>query len=355
MASVPSSHGNRAWCFTLNNPTDEETVLLPKHLPSDSFPRCIAVIYQLETGENGTPHIQGYCRFNRQRTLSNVRLILPRAHWEPAKGSIQQNLDYCGKLVGRLGEPVILGFGNLRPGDSDSRKPHLKRSAFVDLVATTPDITIPELIDQGALEIVATQPNLLGTLRGLLYKDLRRDGVTVDLYYGLTGTGKSRLAYSKYPDAFRKASGPWWDGYAGETTVILDDFDDHFMPIGDLLRVLDRYPMRTPVKGGFVQLVANHFIVTSNHLPAEWYPDAVQKRLDAVTRRFNTVVEFRNGTMSTHIASNYFSVGLTELVPPVTQPLPWLLADRPTSSQSVSQPTWPFDPTLSQDLGEMYE
>lgn len=332
MASV---HGNRAWCFTLNNPTDEEKLLLPQSLPNASFPRCTAICYQLEEGENGTPHIQGYARFDRQRTLSNVRQLLARAHWEPAKGSPQSNLDYCAKLLGRLSEPVIIGFGGLRPGDSGPRKSHLKRSTFVDLVSETPDITIPELLDQGALEIIATQPNLLGTLRGILYRDLRRDGVTVDLYYGLTGTGKSRLAYSEYPDAYRKASGPWWDGYAGESTVILDDFDSDFMPIGDLLRTLDRYPIRTPVKGGFVQLVANHFIITSNHLPSEWYPTAVQKRLDAVTRRIRHVIEFKDGTMTTHLSGNYFNYGATSLTPGVTTPLPWTV-DRPTD-QSVTQ------------------
>ncbi|AMH87765.1 replication-associated protein [Pacific flying fox faeces associated circular DNA virus-13] len=332
-----SVHGNRAWCFTLNNPTDEEKLLLPTSPESlPLWPRCTALVYQLEEGENGTPHIQGYARFDRQRTLATVKTILARAHWEPAKGSIQANLDYCGKQLGRLSEPVIIGFGGLRPGASGPSKPHLKRAQFVDLIASSPDVSIPELLDQGALEVLATQPNLLGTLRGFLFQDLRRDGVIVDLYYGLTGTGKSRLAFDEYPGAFRKTSGSWWDSYAGELSVVLDDFDDAFMPIGDLLRTLDRYPLRMPVKGGFIQLIANHFIITSNHLPSEWYPNAPPCRLAAVHRRFRNVVEFKDGYITTHLASNYFNVGATSLTPGLTTPLPWTVTDRPVT------PTQPY-------------
>jgi len=334
--AVPSSHGNRAWCFTLNNPTDEETVLLPTSLPSLGWPRAISLIYQLEAGENGTPHYQGYVRFDRQRTLAIVRQLLVRAHWEPAKGSVQANLDYCGKSIGRLSEPVILGFGTLRPGAGNTGRKHVKRSDFITLVQESPDASIATLLDQGALEVMATNPNLLGVLRGFLLQDLRRDGVSCDLFFGLTGCGKSRLAAHTAPDAFRKTSGPWWDGYAGESTVILDDFDSDFMSIGDFLRVVDRYPLRVPVKGGFVQLVANRFIITSNHLPAEWYPLAESRRLAAVLRRIDQVVEFLDGRTLTHSATNYFNPIQQNLINGQEQALPWV--DQPTSPTQL----WPL-------------
>nr|UBJ26263.1 replication-associated protein [Red panda feces-associated circular DNA virus 3] len=342
--AVPSVHGNRAWCFTLNNPDDEEKQRLPTSLPDGNVQYADAIIYQLESGANNTPHYQGYVRFNRQRTLAHVKTFLPRAHWEPAKGSIQQNVDYCGKLDGQLSEPIIIGFGSIRPGLGGVSNKRLKRADFIALLEDQPDMSTADLLNKGGLEVLATQPNLLGILKGFLLKDNRRDGVVCHFYYGDTGCGKSRLASHLFPSAFPKGSGPWWDGYAGESEVILDDFDDAFMPIGDLLRLLDRYPLRTPVKGSYVQLVANTFIITSNHLPSEWYPDASPKRIAAILRRLKEITIFHsNGTdITTYKTAEYLNPQGT-LMPPVgqTATLPWLNAVLPAEVFPESRPMSP--------------
>lgn len=359
MAVLPqpaSVHGNRAWCFTLNNPTDEENLLFPNALPNETFRYAVSLVYQLEAGEGNTPHYQGYVRFNRQRTLAHVRAILARAHWEPAKGTAQQNVDYCCKDAGRLSEPVLLGFGPIRPGGGGLRPQRLRRADIVELLQETPDLTVTELINRGGLEIIATQPNLVGCLKGHLLQDNRRAGVVCHLYYGLTGCGKSRLATTLFPAAYRKGSGDWWDSYNGESEVILDDFDDDFMHIGDLLRVVDRYPMRVPVKGSFVQLVATTFIITSNHLPHEWYPKLESKRVDAVRRRIATVVTFNSDgrTMSTHQASDYFDTTSIMPVRPVVELLPWLRPAEvdvaPVAPVVVDPPGEPFAPVVGSPL-----
>ena len=51
------------------------------------------------------------------------------------------------------------------------------------------------------------------------------DGPEVWVFWGATGTGKSRRAFETWPDAYRKMTNDkWWDGYHGEETVIFDDF-----------------------------------------------------------------------------------------------------------------------------------
>ena len=89
-------NGYRAWCFTLNNPSDEDTASLPTQA-SSKWPHVHQCVYQLESGANGTPHYQGYVRFTLQKTLNVVRGYLPRAHWAQARGNAQQNYEYCTK------------------------------------------------------------------------------------------------------------------------------------------------------------------------------------------------------------------------------------------------------------------
>lgn len=63
--------------------------------------------WQLERGENGTPHFQGYVQFNDKMSLSKMKALggLERAHLEVAKGKWQDNKKYCSKDEGRLDGP----------------------------------------------------------------------------------------------------------------------------------------------------------------------------------------------------------------------------------------------------------
>jgi hypothetical protein len=55
-------------------------------------------------------------------------------------------------------------------------------------------------------------------------KDIQStDTLQGEWHYGKTGTGKSKHVRNKYPDAFIKSNDVWWDGYAGEETVIIEE------------------------------------------------------------------------------------------------------------------------------------
>lgn len=97
MAASVSSRAKR-WCFTLNNWTQPEYDALSV-ASSDASARVVYLIFGKETGESGTPHLQGYVEFQaavRFTTVKN-RLGLQRAHLQVARGSPQQNRDYCSK------------------------------------------------------------------------------------------------------------------------------------------------------------------------------------------------------------------------------------------------------------------
>lgn len=86
---------SRRVCFTINNPTIEEIVLLDVHLDSDLVTYAV---YGHELSSTGTPHLQGFAIYSaptRLRSLS--RDHFQRAHLEPARGTSQQARDYCKK------------------------------------------------------------------------------------------------------------------------------------------------------------------------------------------------------------------------------------------------------------------
>lgn len=85
---------SRRWCFTLNNPTLEESTLVADFL-NGSHVRY-GVIGR-ERGESGTPHLQGFFILGGPWRVNRVRGQLPRAHLEPARGTSIQASDYCKK------------------------------------------------------------------------------------------------------------------------------------------------------------------------------------------------------------------------------------------------------------------
>lgn len=81
----------RSWCFTLNNWEDSALTLL------DAL-ECKYLVYGKETGEEGTPHLQGFIMFPNAITFNSVKAKLPPGcHIEAAKGTPKQAADYCKK------------------------------------------------------------------------------------------------------------------------------------------------------------------------------------------------------------------------------------------------------------------
>jgi len=78
------------WIFTLNNWTKEEYDAIVAY-------DCNYHIIGKETGERGTPHLQGYIQFKRKVRLPALKKINSRAHWEKARGSAKENKAYCSK------------------------------------------------------------------------------------------------------------------------------------------------------------------------------------------------------------------------------------------------------------------
>lgn len=85
----------RKWCLTLNNWTEDEYQSLRKALDTET--RTFWILGKEIGSVQLTQHIQGYIEYPNARSLSSMKKLCPRAHWEHAKGNREQNFNYCSK------------------------------------------------------------------------------------------------------------------------------------------------------------------------------------------------------------------------------------------------------------------
>jgi Putative viral replication protein len=89
----------RAWCFTLNNYTDDDVAhLLGLDTVGTTSNSVRYMIFGKEVApETLTPHLQGYVLFKKQKRLGGVQSLLTnRAHYSVAMTQ-QEAIDYCKK------------------------------------------------------------------------------------------------------------------------------------------------------------------------------------------------------------------------------------------------------------------
>lgn len=259
-----------AWVFTLNNPAT--------HREPDHWRHNVRFCaWQVERGDGGTEHLQGYVQLTSRRRLGWLKRQLDQhAHWEPRRGTHQQALDYVRKADTRVagpfeyGEPVTAG----QRTDLDAA-----------LSAVVSGASDRDLVSEHGSTFVRYHRGLREARRVL--SKPRSTKSVVYVLYGPTGTGKSKYAMDEYPGAFWKPRDKWWDGYNGESAVVIDEFYG-WLPYDQLLRLLDRYPLLVEIKGGTVQFVAETIVLTSNKHPREWYDSTkcdyapLERRLDFI-------------------------------------------------------------------------
>ncbi len=210
----------------------------------------------------GRKHLQGFVRFKNGRTFAGLKQLFGNdAHIEAAVGTPYQNYEYCSK------DADFAECGQ-RPTDSRRRK---------DLDAIKEDIlsgktirsVIPKCSNQQAIRFAETLCKYM--------EPSREEEMQVYWYYGPTGTGKTRSAFAEANAQFPNdvwCSGTnikWWDGYDGHSAVILDDLRSEDVAYQVLLRILDRYPLRVEVKGGFRQLRAAAIWITCPYSPESFF------------------------------------------------------------------------------------
>lgn len=259
---------SRKWTFTTNNPPPDEEKYLEGIVQDPETGICPGavqsvigfLIFGRETGDSGNYHLQGYLETTKKISFSTLKKLFPRSHLEKAKYE-EYAYNYCKKE----GNWVEFGVRQMAQG---------KRS---DLLA------VQEALIAGATEMdlwtdhfapMVRYNNSFRAYRLLLLGQQERAAPTVSLLWGKTGTGKTREVWEREEVAnlWNWGGDRWFDGYIGQEAVLFDDFDGSQIHFRQLLRLLDRYPLNVPIKGGFVPWIPKRIYLTSNSNIESWFP-----------------------------------------------------------------------------------
>lgn len=94
------------WEMTINNYDEKDLALVQQGYPD----HIRQLVYTLEKGESGTPHIQAYIRLYRQQRMSYVRKLFPGARFQPlVSESYKLNAQrYAQKLDKTAESPAVI-------------------------------------------------------------------------------------------------------------------------------------------------------------------------------------------------------------------------------------------------------
>lgn len=247
---------------------------------------CVWIKGQQETcPTTGRLHWQLIAGFSKPQRLPAVKRLVCDGHWEPTR-SLRAD-EYVWKDATSVeGTRFELGRKPVRRNISTDWD-EIKASACAGNLDEIPsDIYVRYyryfLTKIRSLQaIAADNRKAIGTEK------------TVHVYWGRTGTGKSKLAWEEAGmEAYCKdPRSKWWDGYKGETNVIIDEFRG-IIDISHILRWLDRYPCRVEFKGGSRPLICNTLWITSNLAPTQWYAELDEETRLALMRRLTNIRHF---------------------------------------------------------------
>jgi len=198
------------------------------------------------------PHIQGACILGKQVAFSTLKTMpgFTRAHIEVMKGTPAQSREYCTKE-------------DKDPYEYGTMPVQGKRNDLHEAIAILKDGTsIRDMILTSEIPVIATYVRYPKGLAAVSQVFRERQGSIqpfVLWLHGSTGVGKTRSAMELAEllgcaaDVWvSNGSLQWFDSYEGQRVAVLDDYRTNHCKFAFILRLLDRYTISVPVKGGFV-------------------------------------------------------------------------------------------------------
>lgn len=267
----------RSIVFTHNNPAEGDIEKLR------SFD-CEYCVVGEEVGESGTPHLQGYMKFAKKKSLKKVgdeleKLLGKRPYTDVCKGGPKKAIEYCKK------DGKITEWGEV---PKQGRRTDLEKAA--------------EMVKEGkrlievAEEVPATFIRYhrgIEKMQQLYIKERASEWRDVEVIFitGPTGTGKTRKAMESEESVYKIQGDQlkWWDGYEGEKTILIDEYAND-VKITTLLSLLDGYKLRLPVKGGFTYAGWTKVFITSNLF--ELHDQAKDAHREALQRRISKTISY---------------------------------------------------------------
>jgi hypothetical protein len=259
----------RRACFTVYHVNDMKYLMYLKDLVDQDILRYVCVGF--EHTKSGQEHLQCYCESSTPKHFKAlVNLLSWNGKYGPnvrqAKGTGQQNLEYCSK------ERLCLNHGKM--GQQGKRNDLLEVKVMIDDGATSLDIADIKFGTWCRNRNALKEYKILREQKESQNKKWNEfEAPNVCYLFGESGKGKTFSVFKNYwPYYAKTANNQWWDGFDGQETVLIDDFRGG-ISLDYILQLLDRYPGKLgQVKGATVSLdKVKTVIITSEKAPEEWY------------------------------------------------------------------------------------
>lgn len=238
----------------------------------------------------GKRHLQGFVSFKSKRTMRKSKELLcdDKAHLEVMRGTVEQAVTYCKK------DGDFIEFGT-KPKEKNVAGGEARKRQYDDAW---------EAAKSGDYESIESSIKLhcwsnIIKIRAhyqcqINIPNLEPGSIVGTWIVGSAGVGKSFFARSTVElrgfKIFNKALNKWWDGYADEEVVLIEDIDDFSQKhMSHHLKIwADEYPFIAEVKGASLKIRPRHVIVTSNYtIGYLWREDSSLEA--AIKRRFHVI------------------------------------------------------------------
>lgn len=220
----------------------------------------------------------------------DIKLTIPGAKLDDYVGHIEKV-----KCPVKAREYVMKeGVYTVYPKNTTSQKPK----------ATTEELLhgdVNDLVENEKISVFSVE-RILKARRALeMNRPPEKEKPFVMWFFGETGYGKTYDAVNvavSNGDTYWISNGTlqWFDGYHGQTVAILDEVRGNSCDWSFFLRLLDRYQLLVPVKGGFVNWTPKKIIITSSGRPEDVFVNhgtgMVWDSIQQLLRRIDEVWEY---------------------------------------------------------------
>lgn len=263
------------FAITINNPVDAEIAVLRKEAETNCK-------YGIAFREKvSTEHLHAYLIYSNNKTWSSMKKLLPRADIEMVRDHQAWNnyVQKDGDEIFRFGSPPM----------DQKEKGQAGKAVWTDVL---------NLAHEGRMdEIERKYPGIYLTHKKKLLAERRFKVAPLETplnevnewLVGDTGTGKTHQALQLAPDAYLKEMNRWWDDYADEDDVIIEEVDadnvEHL--VSRFKKWTDKWPFPAETKGGTIKKIRpRRIIVTSNYTIDACFKNEQDSR--CIHRRFKT-------------------------------------------------------------------
>lgn len=291
---------SRKYQLTINNPKDHGYTHEVIRANIETLSNCLYWCLCDEVGQEGTPHTHVYLAFKNAVMFSTLHKRFYGAHIEPAKGSNQENRDYIrkeGKWADDAKHETNLPdtFEESGPLPEEPQRRQKDSEAILDML--TSGATNAEILREFPTTMSRLQ-HIEAARQTLLEEQYRTTFRELHVVYisGKTGVGKTRSVMEKYgyDKVFRVTNYQHpFDSYAGQPVILFDEFRSS-LPVSDMLKYLDGYPVMLPCRYADKVACFMQVYVVSNIPMEKQYPNVQldePETWQAFRRRFHEVYE----------------------------------------------------------------